>query len=320
MSCSPVAVREAEISHPLAGITASPEYGSAAVLVRWYSEPLALAEIPLADGRASAVQVARSLWQSVEPVAASRLGAAGAEGPCLDHPSGHTQQTRPGPDFPAELLTRGLRLSWPPGYLLGRAAVLHNAPPASVIVCASHRGAELERCLTAVLGQDYPDFEVIVVDNAAADSTAAELVAQRNAAGTRGVPLRRVAGPRRGLACARNAGLAAASGTIVAYLDDDGSPDRHWLAELARGFTVRPRVAGVSGLMLAAALDTPAQGRHERFTPRVFDLPPAFGDGGSMAFTRAALTRVGGLDAGPFVYWPGAVMWPQQGRLRPSGS
>jgi glycosyltransferase involved in cell wall biosynthesis len=224
-------------------------------------------------------------------------------------------------DFPAELLTAGLRLNWPPSYLLGRAAALHGAPPASVIVCTRDRAAQLAGCLPAVLRQDYPDFEVIVVDNAGAsdtgtDETAAALVARLNAAGTGGVPLRLVTEPRPGLSWARNAGLAAASGKVVAYLDDDERSDRHWLAELTRGFTLGKRVTGVSGLVLPAVLDTPAQELYEQFgghskgrglTAAVFDQAsharqhplyplPAFGVGASLAFDRAALIRIGGFD------------------------
>jgi GT2 family glycosyltransferase len=382
MSSTPAAVRETELSHPLAGITAGPEFGTAVVLARWYSEPVAVAEVPLAGGQATAEQVARSVWLSVQPLASARFAAVvtsgptrqapalaapapaapeadqsrtvpRADGPRLGHPAGHARRNRPVPDFPVELITRGLRLPWPPAYLVGRATVLHNAPPASVIVCTRDRGAELSRCLTAVLGQDYPDFEVIVVDNARA-SAAAELVARRNAAGTRGVPLRRVVEPGPGLSRARNAGLTAASGTVVAYLDDDVCPDRHWLAELARGFTLGPRVAGVSGLVLPAVLDSSARGLCDQLggrglTPQVFDPAsyapqhplyplPAFGTGGSIAFARAALTGIGGFDValgagtpamagdelsaicdlalggGTFVYWPGAVGWHVQSR------
>jgi glycosyltransferase involved in cell wall biosynthesis len=336
MSFTPVAVREAELSHPVAGISAGPEHGSALVLARWYSEPVALVDVPLRRGRADAEQVASSLWPSVEPLAAARFAAVGAplparQAPALSAPGPVTSSAPAGsasagdaaapalaaaPDFPAGLLTSGLRLSWPPAYLLGRAAVLGNAPAASVIVCTRDRADQLSGCLAAVLGQDYPDFEVIVVDNAPADDAVAHLVARLKAAGTRGVPLRRVVEHRPGLSWARNTGLAAASGAVVAYLDDDEHPDRHWLAELARGFTLGQRVAGVSGLVLPAALETPAQGLYEQFgghskgrgfTPAVFDRAsharqhplyplPAFGVGASLAFDRAALNGIGGFD------------------------
>ena len=321
MTFSPALVCEAELSEPLAGITARPERGSALVLARWYSEPLALVTVPLRNGKASADEVARELWRAVAAPVAVRRAAAGERALAA---AAH-RQAAPGPghpagcgrtDFPEELLTTGLRLPWPPAYLLGRSATLRNAPPASVIVCTRDRADRLADCLTAVLGQDYPDFEVIVVDNAPASDEVAQLVSRLRAAGARGVPLLRVAEPRPGLSWARNAGLAAASGTIVAYLDDDEHPDRHWLAELARGFTLGKRVAGVSGPVLPAELDTPAQDLYEQFgghskgrgfTAAVFDQGsharqhplyplPAFGVGASMAFDHAALTRIGGFD------------------------
>jgi O-antigen biosynthesis protein len=370
VSFSPTAVREADLSDPVAGITAGPGYGSALVLARWYSEPIALVNVPLSNGKADAGQVARALWRSAGPLVTARYQAAGqpltarpavalttqaTRAACRqNHPAGSARRDFPAsPDFPAALLTSGLRLRWPPAYLLGRATTLRNAPSASVIVCTRDRADMLADCLTAVLGQDYPDFEVIVVDNAPATDAVAALVAQLRAAGTSRVPLRHIVEPRPGLSWARNTGLAAASGTIVAYLDDDEHPDRHWLAELARGFTLGERVTGVSGLVLPAALDTPAQSLYEQFgghskgrglLHEVFDVAsharqhplyplPAFGVGASMAFDRAALTRIGGfdvalgagtaamagedtaaisdlmLDGGTFVYWPGAVMW-----------
>jgi glycosyltransferase involved in cell wall biosynthesis len=207
-------------------------------------------------------------------------------------------------------------LPWPPSYLIGRATTLLNAPPASVVICTRDRTERLDSCLTAVLRQDYPDFEVIVVDNAPTDHGVADLVGRRGAAGTNGVPLRHIVEQRPGLSRARNTGLHAASGRIVAYLDDDEHPDRHWLAELARGFTLGRGVVGVSGLVLPAALDTPAQRLYEQFgghskgrglAAAIFDAAsharqhplyplPAFGVGASMAFDREALLRIGGFD------------------------
>jgi GT2 family glycosyltransferase len=317
-SFRPVAVREAELSHPLTGITAGLRYGSARVLARWYSEPLTFASIPLRDGRASAEQVARALWQAVEPLVAARRSATLEPVPALVT-AGRTELSMSWPvhdrGFPAELLTTGLRLPWPPGYLIGRATALRGAPPASVIVCARAGAERLARSLPAVLNQDYPDFEVIVVDSAPADSGVTDLLSRLAAAGTRGVPLRQVTVERTGLSRARNAGLAAAAGSIVAYLDGDAQPDRFWLTELARGFTLGPGITGVSGLVLPTALDTPAQALYERFGgpgrghrfahqvlgPASPDRPHprspfGFGFAAAMAFDRAALTRIGGFD------------------------
>jgi O-antigen biosynthesis protein len=340
MSFQPVKVCEVELSEPVSGISA-PGHESALVLARWYSEPLAVVDIPLRDGTADAGQVARALWRSVEQEVKARCSAAGMPNTA-----------------PPVLVAAGLASTGGNSYLTGRAATLLNAPPASVVICTRDRTERLGSCLAAVLHQDYPDFEVIVVDNVPTDNAVAELVADLNAAGTNGVPLRHVVEDRPGLSWARNTGLHAASGQIVAYLDDDEHPDRHWLAELARGFSLGHGVVGVSGLVLPAALDTHAQRLYEQFgghskgrglTAEVFDVAsharqhplyplPAFGVGASMAFDREALLRIGGFDValgagtqaragedtaaicdlmlegGTFVYWPGAVMWHEHRR------
>jgi glycosyltransferase involved in cell wall biosynthesis len=332
MSFSPIKVCEVELSEPVLAITA-PGYGSALVLARWYSEPLAVVDIPLSNGTADAGQVAQALWQSVGQQVTVRCAAAGRPVPAQSvaapqelamsvaaqagpHATVGATATATASAGPEALRESGLQLPWPPLHLVGRAATLRNAPPASVIICTRDRAERLDSCLTAVLRQDYPDFEVIVVDNVPVSGAVAGLVARRNAAGTGGVPLRRILEHRPGLSWARNTGLHAATGRIVAYLDDDERPDRHWLAELARGFTMGNRVTGVSGLVLPAVLDTPAQCLYEQFgghskgrglRPQVFDTAshatqhplyprPAFGVGASIAFDRTALMRIGGFD------------------------
>jgi len=323
----PIRVCEVELSGRLPAIEG---YRTARVLVRWYSEPLAVLDVPLTAGIASPGEVSAALWPRVRPLLAERFAAAGEPAP-------------------ATLPVTGIQLTGPSPYLCRRAQVTAAAPAASVVVCTRDRASRLLSCLSAVATQEYPDFELIVVDNAPADNQVADLLDGVSWP----VPVRRIVERRPGLAWARNAGLRAATGRIVAYLDDDERPDRHWLAELVRGFTLAPHVAGVSGLVLPAALDTPARILFERFgghskgrglVAEVFDaashvrqhplypLPP-FGVGASMAFDREMLTRAGGFDVAlgagtpakagedtaaicdlmlggaTFVYWPGAIMW-----------
>ena len=337
VASGPVLVGEVELSEALPAIRAGAgiRYGSARLLARWYSEPLAMADVPLADGEVSPERLACALWPQVGPALSARLAAAGQA-------------------VPAMLPLAGARVPGAPPHQRRRAAMLAAAPAASVIVCTRDRAERLATCLDAIQAQDYPDYEIIVVDNAPVNEAVNDLVSARRPP----VPMRYVVEHRPGLSWARNAGLAAASGHLVAFLDDDERPDRYWLAELACGVGAAPGAAGVSGLVLPAVLDTPAQcwfeqfGGHSKgrgFTAQIFDaashraqhplypLPP-FGVGASMAFDRAALADIGGFDVAlgagtpthgaedtaaicdlmlsgaTFVYWPGAIMWHEHRR------
>ena len=95
-------------------------------------------------------------------------------------------------------------------------------PGCSVIVCTRHRPDPLGRCLASLAALDGPDPEVIVVDNTQGDPET-ERVANR--AGARYVVETRV-----GLSRARNAGIDAATGDLIAFLDDDAVADPAWLS------------------------------------------------------------------------------------------
>jgi glycosyltransferase involved in cell wall biosynthesis len=84
-----------------------------------------------------------------------------------------------------------------------------------VIVRTHDRPALLEQALTSLANQTRADFEVIVVNDG--ETPVGELLCRLESH----LHLREVAGPRRGMAAANNAGLAAAMGRWIAYLDDD---------------------------------------------------------------------------------------------------
>ncbi|HJU28471.1 MAG TPA: glycosyltransferase, partial [Candidatus Binataceae bacterium] len=107
-------------------------------------------------------------------------------------------------------------------------APLANAPKASVIVPAFNAEATLGACLESLGHLNYPDYETIVVDDGSGDSTAK--IAE--AAGVRTLKLE-----HRGLAAARNAGIAASDGRIVAFIDADACADRDWLYHLVETIT-----------------------------------------------------------------------------------
>jgi glycosyltransferase involved in cell wall biosynthesis len=101
---------------------------------------------------------------------------------------------------------------------------LTNSPSATVIVPAYNSAAHIGRCLSALKQLNYSDYEIIVIDDGSTDATAA--IAE--AAGVRTIRL-----AHSGLAAARNAGIEAARGQLVAFIDADAEAERDWLYHLA---------------------------------------------------------------------------------------
>ena len=165
------------------------------------------------------------------------------------------------------------------------------APRISIVVCAYNAAATLEECLTGCDRLDYPDFEVVVVDDGSTDGTAE--IARRHRA-------RLVQTENQGLSSARNTGATAASGEIVAYLDSDAYPDPQWLRYLAREFASSD-VAGAggpnlpppgSGLIAQSVAQAPGGPVHVMVTDREAEHLP----GCNLAFRKSALSAVGGFD------------------------
>jgi GT2 family glycosyltransferase len=164
-------------------------------------------------------------------------------------------------------------------------------PGVSVVVCTHNGARTLHDCCEGLRALDYPDFEVIVVDDGSTDATAE--IAQ-----TYGFQV--IRSEHKGLSHARNTGLAAARGEIVAYTDDDARPDSHWLRYLAAGF-LRDDVAGLGGPNLCPLDDgfvaecvasAPGGPAHVLLTDREAEHVP----GCNMAFRRETLQAIGGFD------------------------
>jgi O-antigen biosynthesis protein len=100
-------------------------------------------------------------------------------------------------------------------------------PSVSVVICAYNAADTLDECLRHTCALDYPCLEIIVVDDGSTDSTAA--IAHDHDR------CRLVSIEHAGLSSARNEGLRAATGELIAYLDADAYPSRDWLYYLALG-------------------------------------------------------------------------------------
>ncbi len=164
-------------------------------------------------------------------------------------------------------------------------------PRVSVVVAAHNAARTLDRCLQSLVDLRYPDYEVIVVDDGSTDSTGE--IARR-------YPFRLISTPNRGVSAARNEGLRAATGEIIAYIDSDARADADWLSYLATTF-ITEGVAGVGGPNLVPPEDNwlakcvyrspggPTQvmldDRHAEHIP-----------GCNMSFLKSALDGIGGFD------------------------
>ncbi|HSR40964.1 MAG TPA: glycosyltransferase, partial [Longimicrobiales bacterium] len=164
-------------------------------------------------------------------------------------------------------------------------------PRISVVVCVFNGAATLPDCLEGLEELDYPDYEVIVVDDGSADPSSRI---------ARNFDVRLIRTENRGLSRARNTGIDAATGEVVAFLDADARPDPDWLTHLALGFGLSDYV-GMGGpnvppdgidWVASCVADAPGGPVHVLRT----DVEAEHVPGCNMAFRRWALKEIGGFD------------------------
>ena len=179
------------------------------------------------------------------------------------------------------------------------SATMHNLPFAekeelpfiSVIICSCNGSATIRDCIEGLQHLDYPDFEVIIVDDGSTDNLAAIV---------KEYPVKLIRTPNMGLSCARNTGYHHAKGEIVAYIDDDAYPDPHWLRYLADAFLSSSH-AGIGGpnilpsedgFIATCVANAPGGPVHVLFDDEQAEHIP----GCNMSFRKAALMEIGGFD------------------------
>jgi GT2 family glycosyltransferase len=177
---------------------------------------------------------------------------------------------------------------------------------ASVIVPSWNGVAYIGGCLDAILAQDYPDFEVIVVDNGSTDGSA-ELVTRQYPA------VRFIRGERnRGFSLAANTGLGAATGELLILLNQDTVVQEGWLAALAAALADHAiglagcklyypdaTIQHVGGFLYGKRGETGHLGHQERDEGQYDQLADRdFVTGAAIALTRSSLARIGPLDEG----------------------
>jgi GT2 family glycosyltransferase len=169
---------------------------------------------------------------------------------------------------------------------------LPRYPRVSVVVCSYNSERTMEACLASLEVLDYPDYEVIVVNDGSTDRTLE--IAER-------FPYCRIISqPNQGLSAARNVGAEAATGEIVAYTDSDCVADPDWLTYLV-GKMEANNLAACGGpnfpppedsLVPAAVAVSPGGPTHVLISDEVAEHIA----GCNMAFRRDVLLELGGFD------------------------
>jgi GT2 family glycosyltransferase len=169
---------------------------------------------------------------------------------------------------------------------------LPRYPRVSVVVCAYNAERTMEACLASLETLDYPDYEVIVVNDGSKDKTLE--ISERFGY------CRIISQPNKGLSVARNVGAEAATGEIVAYTDSDCVADPDWLTYLVAKMESADLVAcggpnfppPEDSLVPAAVAVSPGGPTHVLISDDVAEHIA----GCNMAFRRDVLLRLGGFD------------------------
>ena len=169
---------------------------------------------------------------------------------------------------------------------------LRGYPKASVVVCSYNGGKTLDRCLASLKEINYPDYEVILVDDGSTDDTQA--IAARHPW------VKTIHHENKGLSFSRNVGAHASTGEVIVYTDSDCMADPDWLYYLI-GTLLSGDFAGVGGPNIsppaenwvqACVAAAPGGPSHVLLTDVVAEHIP----GCNMAFHRWAFDQVGGFD------------------------
>jgi len=183
------------------------------------------------------------------------------------------------------------RLFYGEGSMTSRVK-LRDYPKASVVVCSYNGAKTLDRCLTSLKKINYPNYEVILVDDGSTDNTQ-EIAASHNW-------VKNVRQENKGLSFARNVGAHASCGDVIVYTDSDCMADPDWLYYLM-GTLLSGDYAGVGGPNISPPAENwvqacvsaaPGGPNHVLLTDVVAEHIP----GCNMAFHRWAFDQVGGFD------------------------
>lgn len=288
----PIKVADVELSQPLHDLDGLTGYWRVQALVRLHGIPIGYVNVPITNDRCLASALAHTILNDhgdklIQTLLTNRLAQGSLQG---------------------ELTLKDLVAV--PSVLDTFWQQQAHYPLVTVAVCTRDRPDDMKLCLSALSKLDYPNLEILVVDNApTTDST-------RNLVEGNYPQVRYVCEPRPGLDWARNRAILEARGEIIAYTDDDVVVDPLWVKALAWVFVENPQVMAVTGLVVPYELETKAQmvfenngGFGRGFERKWYQVhagcampwhllvqPGLFGTGANMAYRRQLFNQIGGFD------------------------
>ncbi len=289
----PIKVVDVELSQPLQDLEGLAGYWRVQALVRLHGVPIGYVNVPITNDRCHADAIAHAILKEhsnklIHTLLTNYL----------------TQAPLSGEVALADLV----RLPSPLEAFWQKQS---SYPLVTVAVCTRDRPDDMKLCLAALSKLDYPNLDILVVDNApTTDST-------RNLIEGSYPQVRYVCEPRPGLDWARNRAILEARGEIIAYTDDDIVVDPLWVKALAQVFVENPDAMAVTGLVVPYELETEAQVLFEHyggfgrgFEPKwylgaanpatsiasCYGAAGQFGTGANMAFRHSLFDQIGGFD------------------------
>lgn len=179
-----------------------------------------------------------------------------------------------------------------PEHPLYKRYPLAKFPKISVVVCSYNGARTLTDCLSSLEKLHYPDYEVVFVDDGSTDNTQ-EIMKRFPYA-------RNIQQNNKGLSAARNVGIQASQGEVIAFTDSDCMVDQDWIYFLAHGLQTSnfaavggPNISPPATNWIHATVGVaPGSPSHVLLTDTIAEHVP----GCNMAYYKWALDEIGGFD------------------------